>query len=184
FIASTGIIGEPLDAEAIGRVLRSTALAARPENWRAAARAIMTTDTFPKLATASAKIGETEVRINGIAKGSGLIAPDMATMLAFVFTDGRIAAPVLRSILREETVDTFNAVTVDGDMSTSDTLLLFATGAAASRGAPAIKSAGDKRAADFRRALHDVLANLAEQIARDGEGARKLVRVHVKGAVS
>jgi glutamate N-acetyltransferase/amino-acid N-acetyltransferase len=184
FIASTGVIGEPLDAEVIGKVLRSAALSARPENWRAAARAIMTTDTFPKLATATAKLGKAEVRINGIAKGSGMIAPDMATMLAFVFTDAPIAAPVLRAILRQETVDTFNAVTVDGDTSTSDTLLMFATGTAVSRGAPAIKSAGDKRAADFRRALHGVLADLAEQIARDGEGARKLVRVHVKGAVS
>jgi glutamate N-acetyltransferase/amino-acid N-acetyltransferase len=184
FIASTGVIGEPLDAEVIGKVLRSASLAARPENWRAAARAIMTTDTFPKLATATAKLGKAEVRINGIAKGSGMIAPDMATMLAFVFTDAPIAAPVLRAILRQETVDTFNAVTVDGDTSTSDTLLMFATGTAVARGAPAIKSAGDKRAADFRRALHEVLADLAEQIARDGEGARKLVRVHVKGAVS
>ena len=164
--------------------VKRTALAARPENWRAAARAIRPTDTFPKLATATAKLGKAEVRINGIAKGSGMIAPDMATMLAFVFTDAPIAAPVLRSILRQETVDTFNAVTVDGDTSTSDTLLIFATGTAVARGAPAIKSAGDKRAADFRRALHEVLANLAEQIARDGEGARKLVRVHVKGAVS
>jgi glutamate N-acetyltransferase / amino-acid N-acetyltransferase len=184
FIASTGVIGEPLDAEVIGRVLRSAALAARPENWRAAARSIMTTDTFPKLATATAKIGKTEVRINGIAKGSGMIAPDMATMLSFVFTDAPIAAPVLQSLVKQEVVDTFNAVTVDGDTSTSDTLLVFATGAAAERGAPAIKSAGDKKLADFRRALHSVLADLAEQIARDGEGARKLVRIHVKGAVS
>jgi glutamate N-acetyltransferase / amino-acid N-acetyltransferase len=184
FIASTGVIGEPLDAEVIGRVLRSAALAARPENWRAAARSIMTTDTFPKLATATAKIGKTDVRINGIAKGSGMIAPDMATMLSFVFTDAPIAAPVLQSLVKQEVVDTFNAVTVDGDTSTSDTLLVFATSAAAERGAPAIKSAGDKKLADFRRALHAVLADLAEQIARDGEGARKLVRIHVKGAVS
>jgi glutamate N-acetyltransferase/amino-acid N-acetyltransferase len=184
FIASTGVIGEPLDAEVIGRVLRSAALAARPENWRAAARSIMTTDTFPKLATATAKIGKTEVRINGIAKGSGMIAPDMATMLSFVFTDAPIAAAALATLAKQEVVDTFNAVTVDGDTSTSDTLLLFATGAAAQRGAPMIKSAGDKRLADFRRALRAVFADLAEQIARDGEGARKLVRVHIKGAVS
>src|SRR5690606_7644590 len=168
----------------IGRVLRSAALAARPENWRAAARAIMTTDTFPKLATATARLGKTDVRINGIAKGSGMIAPDMATMLAFVFTDAPIAASALRSLVKQEVIDTFNAVTVDGDTSTSDTLLLFATGAAAARGAPAIRSAGDKKLADFRRALRAVLADLAEQIARDGEGARKLVRIHVKGAVS
>jgi glutamate N-acetyltransferase/amino-acid N-acetyltransferase len=184
FIASTGVIGEPLDAEVIGRVLRSAALAARPENWRAAARSIMTTDTFPKLATATAKIGKTEVRINGIAKGSGMIAPDMATMLSFVFTDAPISAAALATLAKQEVIDTFNAVTVDGDTSTSDTLLLFATGAAAQRGAPMIKSASDKRLADFRRALRAVFADLAEQIARDGEGARKLVRVHVKGAVS
>ena len=184
FIASTGVIGEPLDAEVIGRVLRSAALAARPENWRAAARSIMTTDTFPKLATATAKLGKTDVRINGIAKGSGMIAPDMATMLSFVFTDAPIAAPALQSLVKQEVVDTFNAVTVDGDTSTSDTLLVFATGAAAGRGAPAVKNAGDKKLADFRRALRAVFADLAEQIARDGEGARKLVRIHVKGAVS
>ncbi|MEX0591103.1 MAG: bifunctional glutamate N-acetyltransferase/amino-acid acetyltransferase ArgJ [Xanthobacteraceae bacterium] len=184
FIASTGVIGEPLDADVIGRVLRSAALTARPENWKAAARAIMTTDTFPKLATATAKLGSTEVRINGIAKGSGMIAPDMATMLSFVFTDAAIAAPALRTIVQQEVVDTFNAVTVDGDTSTSDTLLVFATGAGAARGAPTIKKSSDRRVDDFRRALRAVFADLSEQIARDGEGARKLVRVQVKGAVS
>jgi glutamate N-acetyltransferase/amino-acid N-acetyltransferase len=184
FLASTGVIGEPLDAEVIGRVLRGAALAARPENWRAAARAIMTTDTFPKVSTATATIGKTHVRINGIAKGSGMIAPDMATMLAFVFTDAPISAAALRAMVSQDVVDTFNAVTVDGDTSTSDTLLVFATGAAAARGAPLIKSASAKDAHDFRRALRSVLADLAEQIARDGEGARKLVRVNVKGAVS
>jgi glutamate N-acetyltransferase/amino-acid N-acetyltransferase len=184
FIASTGVIGEPLNAEVIGKVLRGAALAARPENWRAAARAIMTTDTFPKLATATVKLGNVEIRINGIAKGSGMIAPDMATMLAFVFTDAPVTAAALRSVVRQEAVDTFNAVTVDGDTSTSDTLLVFATGAAATRGAPWIKSAGDKRMGELRKGLRAVFANLAEQIARDGEGARKLVRVHVKGAVS
>jgi glutamate N-acetyltransferase/amino-acid N-acetyltransferase len=184
FIASTGVIGEPLDAEKIARVLRPAALAVRPENWKAAARAIMTTDTFPKLATATARLGPAQVHVNGIAKGAGMIAPDMATMLAFVFTDAPVAAPALRALLRREVVDTFNAVTVDGDTSTSDTLLLFATGAAAARGAPMIRSAGDRRLVDFGRALHSVLADLAEQIARDGEGARKLVRITVKGAVS
>jgi glutamate N-acetyltransferase/amino-acid N-acetyltransferase len=184
FIASTGVIGEPLNADVIGRVLRSAALSARPENWKAAARAIMTTDTFPKVATATAKLGSAEVRINGIAKGSGMIAPDMATMLAFVFTDAPVAAAALRTLVQQETIDTFNAVTVDGDTSTSDTLLVFATGAAAARGAPTIKKASDRRIDDFRRALRKVFADLAEQVARDGEGARKLVRVHVKGAVS
>lgn len=184
FIASTGVIGEPLDAEKFAPVLRTAAAAARPENWKAAARAIMTTDTFPKLAGANARLGPAQVRINGIAKGAGMIAPDMATMLCFVFTDAPISASALRTILKSEVIDTFNAVTVDGDTSTSDTLLMFATGAAAQRGAPVIRSAGDARLADFLRALHAVLADLSEQIARDGEGARRLVRITVKGAVS
>jgi len=178
------VIGEPLDPDKIAAVIDRTIASARPDQWEAAARAIMTTDTFPKLATATARLGGTEVRINGIAKGSGMIAPDMATMLAFVFTDAPIAAPALRALLSESVVDTLNAVTVDGDTSTSDTLLLFATGAAAMRGAPKISSAGDRRLGAFRTALHAVLADLAEQLARDGEGARKLVRINVKGAVS
>jgi glutamate N-acetyltransferase/amino-acid N-acetyltransferase len=130
------------------------------------------------------KLGKAQVRINGFAKGAGMIAPDMATMLAFVFTDAAITAPVLRDLLKTEVVDTFNAVTIDGDTSTSDTLLLFATGAAAKNGAPKISRANDPKLKAFRKALHDVLADLSEQIARDGEGARKLVRIHVKGAVS
>ncbi len=184
FLASTGVIGEPLDPDKIAAVIDRTISSARPDQWEAAARAIMTTDTFPKLATATARLGGTEVRINGIAKGSGMIAPDMATMLAFVFTDAPIAALALRTLLSESVVDTLNAVTVDGDTSTSDTLLLFATGAAAARGAPKIATAGDRRLGAFRTALHAVLADLAEQLARDGEGARKLVRINVKGAVS
>ena len=184
FLASTGVIGEPLDPDKIAAVIDRTIAAARPDQWEAAARAIMTTDTFPKLATATARLGGAQVRINGFAKGSGMIMPDMATMLAFVFTDAPIAAPALRVLLSESVVDTFNAVTVDGDTSTSDTLLLFATGAAAARGAPKIAKANDRRLGAFRKALYAVLADLAEQLARDGEGARKLVRIHVKGAVS
>jgi glutamate N-acetyltransferase/amino-acid N-acetyltransferase len=122
------------------------------------------------------------VTINGIAKGAGMIAPDMATMLAFVFTDAPISAGALQSLLKAGVVDTFNAVTIDGDTSTSDTLLAFATGAA--RGAPRITRAGDPRLKAFRKAFEAVLANLAEQVARDGEGARKLVEVVVEGAVS
>ena len=144
----------------------------------------MTTDTFPKLATATARIAGTTVTINGFAKGAGMIAPDMATMLAFVFTDAPIAAPALQALLRDGVVDTFNAVTVDGDTSTSDTLLAFATGAAEARGAPRIGRATDPRLVPFRKALNGVLANLAEQVARDGEGARKLVEIVVEGAVS
>jgi glutamate N-acetyltransferase/amino-acid N-acetyltransferase len=184
FLASTGVIGEPLNARAFDGVMDSLVAAASPQRWLDAAKAIMTTDTFPKLATATATLGETVVSINGIAKGAGMIAPDMATMLAFVFTDAPIAAPALQAMLAQHVVDTFNAVTIDGDTSTSDTLLMFATGAARAKGAPAIERAGDRLAAPFRVALDRVLADLAEQIARDGEGARKLVEVIVEGAVS
>ena len=141
----------------------------------------MTTDTFPKVATASAKIGKATVTINGIAKGAGMIAPDMATMLSFVFTDAAIAAPALQALLKDGVADTFNAVTIDGDTSTSDTLMMFATGKA---GNPRIARAADPRLKAFKKALHAVLANLAEQVARDGEGARKLVEIMVEGAVS
>jgi len=178
------VIGEPLDAHKFAGVMDRLVADASPSAWLDAARAIMTTDTFPKVATATARIGTTEVAINGIAKGAGMIAPDMATMLSFVFTDAPIAAPALQALLSRAVVDTFNAVTVDGDTSTSDTLLAFATGAAAARGAPKITAPGDRRLGEFRAALSSVLANLAEQVARDGEGARKLVEVIVEGAVS
>jgi len=182
FLASTGVIGEPLDAGKFDGVLGTLAGIAAPDDWIGAAQAIMTTDTFPKVATATVKLGKTNVTINGIAKGSGMIAPDMATMLAFVFTDAPIAAGALQSLLRNSVGDTFNAVTVDGDTSTSDTLMAFATGAAA--GAPKISRAGDPRLKAFTKAFHAVLADLAEQVARDGEGARKLVEIIVEGAVS
>src|SRR5947209_3894152 len=182
FLASTGVIGEPLPAERFDGVMQALAADAAPGGFLAAAKAIMTTDTFPKVATARAKLGHTAVAINGIAKGSGMIAPDMATMLSFVFTDAPIAAPALQAILSETVVDTFNAVTVDGDTSTSDTLLVFATGAAAN--APKITRASDPRLKAFRTAFVQVLANLSEQIARDGEGARKLVEIIVEGATS
>jgi glutamate N-acetyltransferase/amino-acid N-acetyltransferase len=184
YLASTGVIGEPLNANAFDGVMDGMVAQASPTAWLDAAKAIMTTDTFPKLATATATLGDAVVSINGIAKGAGMIAPDMATMLAFVFTDAPIAAPALQAMLSQHVTDTLNAVTIDGDTSTSDTLLLFATGAAAAHGAPLIERAGDRRAAPFRAALDRVLANLAEQIARDGEGARKLVEVIVDGATS
>jgi len=181
FLASTGVIGEPLDARAFDRVMAGLAAAADPDGYGDAAKAIMTTDTFPKLATARVRLRGTDVTINGFAKGAGMIAPDMATMLAFIFTDALIAAPVLQSVLREGVTDTFNAVTIDGDTSTSDTVLAFATGAAAS---PRISRSSDPRLIPFRKAFVGVLADLAEQIARDGEGARKLVEIVVEGAVS
>ena len=184
FLASTGVIGEPLDAGKFGGVMDTLAADATAEPWMAAARAIMTTDTFPKVATATAKLGDATVTVNGIAKGAGMIAPDMATMLSFVMTDAPIAAEALQTLLSKAVVDTFNAVTIDGDTSTSDTLMAFATGAAAANGAPKITQASDRRLAEFRKALDAVLANLAEQVARDGEGARKLVEIRVTGATS
>jgi glutamate N-acetyltransferase/amino-acid N-acetyltransferase len=184
FLASTGVIGEPLDASRFAGVMEQLAAAAQPTDWLNAARAMMTTDTFPKLATASARLGRAGVTINGFAKGAGMIAPDMGTMLAFLFTDAPVAAAALQALVREGVTDTFNAVTIDGDTSTSDTLLAFATGAAAQRGAPRIGRAGDPRLKSFRAALQRVLADLAEQVARDGEGARKLVEIIVEGAVS
>jgi glutamate N-acetyltransferase/amino-acid N-acetyltransferase len=184
FLASTGVIGEPLDARAFTGVMDGLVANAKPGSWEAAAKAIMTTDTFPKGATATAKIGKATVTICGIAKGAGMIAPDMATMLAFVFTDAPIAAPALQRLLTDGVADSFNAVTIDGDTSTSDTLLAFATGAAAEHGAPRIGRASDPPLKGFAKALDGVLKNLAEQVARDGEGARKLVEIIVEGATS
>jgi glutamate N-acetyltransferase/amino-acid N-acetyltransferase len=182
FLASTGVIGEPLDARKFGPVMDGLAMYAKAGEFYSAAQAIMTTDTFPKVATAHAKIGKAKVTINGIAKGAGMIAPDMATMLSFIFTDAPIAAPALQRLLSEGVTGTFNAVTIDGDTSTSDTLMMFATGKA--RNASRIARANDPRLKAFRKALHRVLSNLSEQVARDGEGARKLVEIKVEGAVS
>ncbi|WP_061023307.1 bifunctional glutamate N-acetyltransferase/amino-acid acetyltransferase ArgJ [Bradyrhizobium sp. CCH5-F6] len=182
FLASTGVIGEPLDATKFDGVLGRLVETAEPGNYLAAAKAIMTTDTFPKVATATVKLGKAKVTINGMAKGAGMIAPDMATMLSFIFTDAPIAPAALQALLKSGVEDTFNAVTIDGDTSTSDTLLAFATGAAAAQGAPKISRASDPRLKAFVKAFNQVLANLAEQVARDGEGARKLVEITVEGA--
>jgi glutamate N-acetyltransferase/amino-acid N-acetyltransferase len=182
FLASTGVIGEPLDATKFNGVLDRLASGPMNGSFLDAARAIMTTDTFPKVATAKTSLGKAKVTISGIAKGAGMIAPDMATMLSFVFTDAPIAAPVLQKLLKDTVEDTFNAVTIDGDTSTSDTLLAFATGTA--KDAPKITRANDPRLKGFRKAFQMVLADLAEQVARDGEGARKLVEITVEGAVS
>ncbi len=184
FLASTGVIGEPLDAAKFDGVLDKLVSEARPDAWREAASAIMTTDTYPKLATRTAQIGGVEVRIAGIAKGAGMIAPDMATMLSFVFTDAPIAAPALQNLLSKSVQGSFNAITVDSDTSTSDTLLLFATGAAEKRGAPHIDKPNDRRLAEFRRALDETLLDLAHQVVKDGEGARKFVEITVEGAKS
>jgi glutamate N-acetyltransferase/amino-acid N-acetyltransferase len=182
FLASTGVIGEPLPANKITRVLADLVQAGAAGGWRGAAEAIMTTDTYPKLATVSAEIDGHKVTINGIAKGSGMIAPDMATMLAFVFTNANLPAPVLQELLSSGVQNSFNAITVDSDTSTSDTLLLFATGKGAHH--PTITKATDKRLNDFRAKLDALLLDLALQVVRDGEGAQKLIRVDVSGAES
>jgi glutamate N-acetyltransferase/amino-acid N-acetyltransferase len=184
FLASTGVIGEPLDAGRFAHLLDGLVEKAEGGRWADAGKAIMTTDTYPKYATATVRLGDTEVTINGIAKGAGMIAPDMATMLSFVATDAAIAAPVLQEMLRKGVGKSFNSVTVDSDTSTSDTLLLFATGAAARRGAPRIEDPRDPRLAPFRRALNRILRNLALQVVRDGEGARKEIEISVTGAKS
>ena len=180
-IASTGVIGVLLDDAKITQRLPEVDAALAPDGWAGAARAIMTTDTFPKGAFAEAEIDGKTVRIAGICKGSGMIAPDMATMLAFVATDADIAPKALQNLASLYTRSTFNCVTVDGDRSTNDTLLLFATGRS---GAARISRAGDRRLADFREKLEAVLLDLALQLVRDGEGATKFVRINVSGAES
>jgi glutamate N-acetyltransferase/amino-acid N-acetyltransferase len=184
YLASTGIIGEPLDVGKFTGLLGDLAKRGVPDGFEQAARAIMTTDTYPKLATRKAEIGGVRIHINGIAKGAGMIAPDMATMLAFLFTDAPIEPSALRACLDPAVEETFNAITIDGDTSTSDTLLVFATGAAAARGAPRIGLASDPRLAGFRLALAAVMRDLALQIVKDGEGLTKFVAVRVTGAES
>jgi glutamate N-acetyltransferase/amino-acid N-acetyltransferase len=179
YLASTGVIGEPLDATKFSGVLGDLVDKGGPDGWQAAAEAIMTTDTYPKVATRRATIDGVEVTINGIAKGAGMIAPDMATMLSFIATDADIAAPALQALLSRHVGATYNSVTVDSDTSTSDTLLLFATGAS---GATHIGEANDPRLEAFDAALKDLMHDLALQIVRDGEGARKMVEVSVTGA--
>ena len=172
-IASTGVIGVPLEASKV--VDQFATMELRADGWEAAARAIMTTDTHPKGATATAVIDGTSVTINGIAKGSGMIEPDMGTMLAYVATDAAIALDTLQAMLDRGVGPSFNSITVDSDTSTSDTLLLLASGAAGNT---------QDDLSDFERALNDVLMDLALQIVRDGEGISKFVTVRVSGAVS
>ncbi|MFC7052140.1 bifunctional glutamate N-acetyltransferase/amino-acid acetyltransferase ArgJ [Hansschlegelia quercus] len=180
FLASTGVIGEPLDASKFGPVMDRLAADGEEGAWEAAARAIMTTDTFPKLATRTARIGDATVTINGIAKGAGMIAPDMATMLSFIATDAAIAPTALQAVLSDAVERSFNCVTIDGDTSTSDTLLAFATGKAVNE----IENASDPALDGFKAAFEDLLIELAQLVARDGEGARKFVTVEVEGAES
>lgn len=179
FSSSTGVIGEPLPSEKITRALSDLRDGLASDKWGAAARAIMTTDTFPKGSVREVEVDGKPVRIAGIAKGSGMIAPDMATMLAYVFTDAAVTPTALQAMLKATTKGSFNAVTVDSDTSTSDTVLLAATGKA---GNTPIGSAGSAAGKLFVAALQEVMTDLALQIVRDGEGATKLVEVRVTGA--
>ncbi len=180
-VASTGVIGEKLPADRISDVVPSLFNSLNEANWPVSARAIMTTDTFPKGSYQQCEIDGVTVTIGGIAKGSGMIAPDMATMLSFVFTDANLPLELLRKLLRSGADESFNAITVDSDTSTSDTLILAATGQAAHK---PVSDASDKRLKGFRTALNDVLRDLALQVVRDGEGAQKLVTIDVRGAAS
>ncbi len=181
FVASTGTIGVPLDDAKITEALAAVIGKLDGGAWNTAASAIMTTDTYPKTATRSASIGGGAVTINGFCKGSGMIAPDMATMLAFVFTDAQIPAATLQTLLAAGTAKSFNCITVDSDTSTSDTLLAFATGQAKH---PRVTGANDPKLGDFKKALDDLLLDLALQTVKDGEGASKFVRIDVTGAAS
>jgi glutamate N-acetyltransferase/amino-acid N-acetyltransferase len=179
YIASTGTIGVRLPDDKITAALADARAKLAPDAWFDAAKAIMTTDTYPKLATRTAVIDGKTVLINGFAKGAGMIAPDMATMLSYVFTDAALPAEVLQALLSKGVKRSFNCITVDSDTSTSDTLMLFATGKAGNR---LITDAKDKRLADFKAKLFDLLLDLAHQVVRDGEGATKFVTVTVTGA--
>lgn len=179
FIASTGVIGEPLDVSSFGEHLAAAVAGAREEGWADTASAIMTTDTYPKLATRSFEVDGVKRTVNGIAKGAGMIAPDMATMLSFVVTDLPVASDVLQKLLSKEVDASFNSITVDSDTSTSDTLMLFSAGEG-----KVIKDSSDKRLSPFRKALREVLHDLAMMVVRDGEGATKHVEITVSGAHS
>ncbi|MGU9957911.1 MAG: bifunctional glutamate N-acetyltransferase/amino-acid acetyltransferase ArgJ [Arenicellales bacterium WSBS_2016_MAG_OTU3] len=181
FVASTGVIGEPLPANRIGKALPKAAKQLSSNAWQDAASAMMTTDTFAKGAFEETTIGNAKITIAGIAKGSGMIAPDMATMLSFVFTDAKIPTEVLQTILKQGADESFNSISVDSDASTSDTLLLAATGAARH---PIITTASEQNLTLFKAALKRVLVNLATQVVRDGEGASKFITIDVSGAAS
>ena len=181
FIASTGVIGEILPIDKITGNIHSLHHSLSPEGWSSAAQAIMTTDTFPKVATRELNIDGVPVKLSGMAKGSGMIEPNMATMLAFVFTDAAISTEVLRPLLSMANEASFNSITVDSDTSTSDTCLMFATGAAAN---PMPESVKDPMLETFTAGVVDLMQDLAVQVVRDGEGATKLIKVTVTGAES
>jgi len=182
FLASTGVIGEPLDAGKFSHLLGGLFSSAVEDNWPMMADAIMTTDTFAKLSTRQVAIDGEHFTINGIAKGSGMIAPDMATMLSFIATDAPVSSRCLQSVLSAHVDVTYNAITVDSDTSTSDTVLVFATGQGGDQPIAPIDDVDDERLQGFSRMLVEVMHDLALQIVRDGEGAQKLIEVNVKGA--
>lgn len=178
-VASTGVIGAPLPMPRVRRGIRAAGAALAEDGLERAARAIMTTDTFPKSSLATAEVDGVRVTVAGIAKGSGMVSPDMATMLAFLLTDAAIAAPHLRSVLRDAVAAGFNRLSIDGETSTSDSVLLFANGQANNRVLRTPRSPG---AAAFAEAVKQVAISLTRDLARDGEGATKLVSVRVDGA--
>jgi glutamate N-acetyltransferase/amino-acid N-acetyltransferase len=179
-LASTGVIGEPLPAEKFAAVMDDLAAALAPEGWADAARAIMTTDTFPKVASRTVDLGGATATLNGISKGAGMIAPDMATMLSFVATDAAVAPALLQAMLSDAVGKSFNRITVDSDTSTSDTVLAFATGA----GGASIDDAASPAARTFAEALDSLCRELAHAVVKDGEGCTKFVEVTVTGAES
>ncbi len=184
FLASTGVIGEALDSARFTGELAGLAQAAEDTAWEDAARAIMSTDTYPKLVTRTVQIDGQDVTVNGIAKGAGMIAPDMATMLSFIFTDAPLTQAAAQAICETGVADTFNAITIDGDTSTSDTVLVFATGAASARGVSEISDASDARGAILAEAVEQVMRDLAHQVIKDGEGLSKFIAITVEGAQS
>ena len=184
YLASTGVIGEPLDASKFSHLLDGLTKSATAGACGDAARAIMTTDTYPKLASRKTKIGGVEVTINGFCKGAGMIAPDMATMLCFLFTDAAVSASALQQVVASGAATSFNCMTVDGDTSTSDTCLMFATGAAAKRGQKPVEKASDPALAEFAAATQSLLQELAIMVAKDGEGVSKFVTLKIEGAES
>ncbi|MFT5776643.1 bifunctional glutamate N-acetyltransferase/amino-acid acetyltransferase ArgJ, partial [Hyphomonas sp.] len=182
FIAATGVIGEPLpDPNYVGSFVPDLANRLAAPDWQACARAFMTTDTYPKASGRTVDIAGVPTAFAGIAKGSGMIAPNMATMLSYVFTDAAIDADLLQDLLEDIADETFNSITVDGDTSTSDTLMVFATSAT---GEPVIATREDERFPAFAAALHATCLDLALQVVKDGEGASKFVTVRVEGAES
>lgn len=180
FVSSTGVIGVPLPKDKAREGVEK-ALTAQPCSWEDAANTIATTDTFAKGATATAMVGDTKVTISAIIKGSGMIAPDMATMLGYLFTDAAVEPGFLQACLSAANLRTFSCITVDSDTSTSDTVLAFATGKAGNGPITGFDSPG---AHAFAAAIHDVCRQLAHLVVRDGEGAQKFIAVSVSGAVS